>query len=69
VKGEKGSTIITIHHTWAMLGSTDTNEGILIMLIIRTIQMKQTPVGLRTQRHHILRTQIFDMVKGEKDSH
>jgi hypothetical protein len=52
-----------------MLSPMDTDEGILIMLIVRTIQMEQSPVGLRTQRYHALRQKIFDMVKREEDRH
>jgi hypothetical protein len=69
VKREKRSTIIIIHHTGAMLSSTHADEGILVMLIVGTIQLKQPPVGLRTQRYHALRQKIFDMVKREEDRH
>jgi hypothetical protein len=69
MKGKKRSAIITIHHASAMFSTTNTHKGVLIILVVRTIQTKQTPVGLSTQGDHILGKQIFDMVKREEDSH
>jgi hypothetical protein len=69
MKGKKRSAIITIHHALAMFSTTNTHKGVLIIFVIRTIQTKQTPVGLSTQGDHVLGKQVFNMIKREKDSH
>jgi hypothetical protein len=52
-----------------MFRTTNTYEGILIILIVGTIQTKQTSVGMSTQGDYIMRKQILDMIKREEDGH
>jgi hypothetical protein len=69
MEGKKGSVITIIHHASTVLSTSNTHKGVLVVLIVRAIQIKQTPIGPSTQRNNILGKQDFNMVERKEDGH
>jgi hypothetical protein len=69
MKGKKGSIIISIHYTPATFSASHTHKGLLIVLIVGTIQSKQTPIGLSTQGNNVIGKQTFYVVERKEDGY
>jgi hypothetical protein len=66
---KKGSVISSIHYVPTSFPTTNTHKGVLIVLIIGTIQAEQTPIGLSTQGNNIVGKQAFYVIERKEDDH
>jgi hypothetical protein len=69
MKGKEGTTIISVHYTPATFSAPHTHKGLFVILIVGTIQSKQTPIGLSAQRNCVIGKQTLYMVEGKEDGH
>jgi hypothetical protein len=51
IEGEERFIIVKVHHVPATFPAANAHKCVFIILIMRTIQAKQTPIGLTTQRN------------------
>jgi hypothetical protein len=69
VERKERFTLRRVHNVLNPLSATNTQEGLLIIFIVRAIQAKQTPIGLSTQRDKRIGTKVLYMIKREEDGH